>query len=198
MKNYFKIFILIITILTACTSETEVHKNRIEANRERKNKVFADKNKTPLAEKYQSTFNGLSYFPIDIKWNIPAKIERTQQLISERLVMNNGEKELFVKYGNIIFTIEGKEYKLSIYENLEASALDLLFLPFTDKSNQTKTYEGGRYVEVARSKTFETYIDFNNTFNPYCVFNENYVCPVPPAENYIDAFILSGEKRFKK
>lgn len=197
MKKFYILFLLTI-VLYACTSETEIHKNRIETNRARKDKTFSDKNKSPLSDNYFDNFKGLTYYPIDIKWNIPAKIEKTPQLISERLIMNNGEKELFVKYGNITFEIDGKQHKLSIYENLEASALDLLFLPFTDKSNQTETYEGGRYVEVARSKTNEVFIDFNNAFNPYCIFNENYVCPVPPAENYIDALVAAGEKKFAK
>lgn len=190
--------LIVALLLAACTSETEIQTNQINSLRQKKDEVFRDEKQSPMSPKYIADFKGLDYFPIDMKYIVEATLTRTPQLTSERLVMNNGEKELFVKYGNVTFELDGKTHTLSIYENLEPSPLDLLFLPFTDKSNDKTTYAGGRYVEVSRSKTGTVTIDFNRAFNPYCVYNENYVCPIPPSENYIDAEINAGEKNFSK
>jgi uncharacterized protein (DUF1684 family) len=40
-------------------------------------------------------------------------------------------------------------------------------------------------------------IDFNRAHNPFCQFNEKYICPFAPKENLLDTPIHAGEKRFR-
>jgi uncharacterized protein (DUF1684 family) len=37
-------------------------------------------------------------------------------------------------------------------------------------------------------------LDFNRAYNPYCAYNENYSCPIPPRENRLPIAITAGEK----
>lgn len=39
-------------------------------------------------------------------------------------------------------------------------------------------------------------LDFNASYNPYCAYNENWVCPLTPFENTLSVEILAGEKKF--
>jgi uncharacterized protein (DUF1684 family) len=37
-------------------------------------------------------------------------------------------------------------------------------------------------------------VDFNVAFNPYCYYNSEYDCPLPPAENRLKLPIRAGER----
>ena len=64
-------------------------------------------------------------------------------------------------------------------------------------ANGVETFGGGRYIQwhVPGGKTDE--IDFNNAFNPYCVYNPKTKCPIPPEENHLNVRIEAGEKDFE-
>lgn len=75
---------------------------------------------------------------------------------------------------------------------------DLLFLPFTDQTNNKETYGGGRYIDLnvndIRNNHLE--IDFNKAYNPYCAYSDGYRCPIPPEENDLPISIIVGEKLY--
>jgi len=39
-------------------------------------------------------------------------------------------------------------------------------------------------------------VDFNLAYNPYCAYNPNWSCPIPPKENRLMVAIRAGEKVF--
>jgi uncharacterized protein len=41
-------------------------------------------------------------------------------------------------------------------------------------------------------------LNFNNTYNPYCAYNDDYSCPLTPRDNHLSMEILAGVKDFKK
>ncbi len=69
-------------------------------------------------------------------------------------------------------------------------------MPFRDKTNQSETYHDGRYVEVEEENGRIVDLDFNYAYNPYCAYNFNWSCPIPPAENRLKVAIEAGEKSF--
>jgi uncharacterized protein (DUF1684 family) len=75
---------------------------------------------------------------------------------------------------------------------------DYLFLPFLDDTNGETSYAGGRYLDLRIPKNDLIILDFNETYNPYCAYNERYSCPIVPRENYIPLKIEAGIKAFKK
>jgi uncharacterized protein (DUF1684 family) len=75
-----------------------------------------------------------------------------------------------------------------------------LFIPFTDATNGTDTYEGGRYIDLSIPDIKDTnvIVDFNKAYNPYCCYTGGYDCPIPPKENALTVAINAGEMKYKK
>ena len=41
------------------------------------------------------------------------------------------------------------------------------------------------------------FVDFNLLYNPYCAYNEQFSCPLPPVENWLQVPIEAGEQNYK-
>ena len=107
---------------------------------------------------------------------------------------------IYIKYGEITFTLEGKELKLNVYRDIElskkAAYKDDLFLPFSDLTSGKESYIGGRYIDLKLPKGDTIVVDFNTAYNPYCAYNYNYSCPLVPLENDLDVEVKAGVKTF--
>ena len=106
----------------------------------------------------------------------------------------------YVKYGELTFTIDGKPFKLNLYQNIDLTQKegyeDYLFLPFSDLTCGKQSYIGGRYIDMRIPKTNTVTIDFNKAYNPYCAYNHKYSCPIVPLENDLNIEVLAGVKKF--
>jgi len=103
---------------------------------------------------------------------------------------------IYKQYGIAIFTIDGVEYTLSVFQNLKHKTS--LFLPFYDLTSGETTYGGGRYLDLPIQRGKKIKIDFNKAYHPYCAYNDGYSCPIPPSENRLDVEILAGIKLAEK
>jgi hypothetical protein len=86
--------------------------------------------------------------------------------------------------------------KLTAYQEIP-DADDGLFVPFKDRTTGNESYGGGRYLNVTDVGDSTVTIDFNNAYNPYCAYNDQYACPLVPAENTLRIAIRAGERRWK-
>jgi uncharacterized protein (DUF1684 family) len=77
----------------------------------------------------------------------------------------------------------------------ESDAGHDLFLPFRDATSGKESYGAGRYLDLHAHRD-EVEIDFNYAYNPYCAYNPEWNCPLPPAENWLQVPIRAGEKAF--
>jgi uncharacterized protein (DUF1684 family) len=73
---------------------------------------------------------------------------------------------------------------------------EYLFCPFKDKTNGNQTYGSGRFLDFEEKDLENMVLDFNYAYNPYCAYNSNYSCPIPPFENHLDVEVLAGEKNW--
>ena len=96
----------------------------------------------------------------------------------------------FFKYGTFTFKVNDKEATLTVYRSPD----DHYFLPFVDANAGSKTYPAGRYLDLEPEGDGTFTVDFNIAYNPYCAYNDLYVCPITPAENRIDVPIRAGER----
>jgi hypothetical protein len=107
---------------------------------------------------------------------------------------------LYVKYGEVEFTIDGKALKLNVYKNIELSKKkeykNYLFLPFSDLTSGNESYIGGKYIDLKTPKGNTIAIDFNRSYNPYCAYNYKYSCPKVPLDNDLNIAIKAGVKKF--
>lgn len=96
--------------------------------------------------------------------------------------------------GYLKFKINGIAYQLDVYSKSETD----YFLVFGDKTNNKETYGAGRFLQVPiADNNGNTEINFNEAFNPWCVFNGNLSCPMPAETNILPIHIEAGEK-YKK
>ena len=164
------------------------------------NQSYADSLKSPLTKEDLNHFKGLDFFPIDEKYIVEATFVRTKKEKPFGMKTTTSRTPLYKKYGELRFSIDGKEFKLNVYQNIDLIKKpgydDYLFLPFSDLTCGKESYIGGRYVDVRIQKGTLWTIDFNKAYNPYCAYNYEYSCPIVPLENDLDIEILAGVKKF--
>ena len=197
------LLLLFLIPLTGCSksSKSTSYMNNIKMHRYDLNIEFSDKKTTPLTKKDFKKFSALDFFPIDSNYRIKAKFIRTPDEIPFEMPTTTDRKSIEVKYGEAHFNINGKQLKLSIYQNTELTLKpeykNYLFLPFMDTTNGNESYGGGRYLDLETPKGDIIILDFNKAYNPYCAYNFKYSCPIPPLENHLDISIKAGVKAFK-
>jgi hypothetical protein len=161
--------------------------------RSEKNTYFGNDPASPLTDGQRERFNGLSYFD-----EAPELALR----LTPSLVGNSTEIEIPLSTGGVTSThrwamvtveIGGTQEILTVFREDEFSPL---FLPFRDGTSGDETYAAGRYLEVHPLEDSNLWLDFNYAYNPFCAYNDNWACPIPPSENRITAPIRAGERSY--
>ena len=198
MKSY--VYVIVVLICVACQSKIPVSGDT--PYQIKKNAEFKDASTSPLSPKDLKQFKGLRFFKQNDDFKVYGSIElqADAQWFNMQTTTDRISKERV--YGVVTFELNGSSYKLNIYqgeENLNTKGMeDYLFLPFLDQTNGQDTYGGGRYIDLRIPKGDRIEIDFNTAYNPYCVYNERYSCPLVPRVNYLDLRVEAGEKIYVK
>jgi uncharacterized protein (DUF1684 family) len=134
-------------------------------------------------------FKGNKRFPIDEKWNLPAKLLPPNP---SGLFITNvlGQTTAQDYAGKISFEYQGKNYVLDAISEGPGD----LFVVFGDATNGVNTYHTGRFMYVPRpDNNGNTFIDFNKAFNPPCAYTPYATCPIPPQQNILPFKVTAGE-----
>lgn len=189
---------LLSSICLAQDEQYQVSVQRFQAARTRQYKTGAE---TPLKKKYLKDFSALSYFTINAAHRVTARFTpAADQTVFEMPTFYNNKPIKHFKRGTLQFNLNGKDYTLGVYQRApqtdgkEIIERSYAFVPFRDLTNGSDTYEGGRYIDLARTVPETVTLDFNVAYTPDCAYNKRFVCPVPPEENRIDARVEAGEK----
>ena len=202
MKNI--LFIITMLLLTSCNSKSKRPLLGNSPYQQKLNATYKDASKSPLKKKDLKGFKGLDFFPIDSSYSVLASLERTPNTPYLEIATSTDEKPYYREFGILTFTIKEKKMQLTLYQSLEEYEnplyKDYLFLPFTDETSGEESYGGGRYMdifesEISSNETIE--LNFNNTYNPYCAYNDEYSCPLTPRKNHLTIAIKAGVKDFK-
>tara|TARA_R110002126_G_scaffold39767_1_gene117582 strand:+ start:46501 stop:47127 length:627 start_codon:yes stop_codon:yes gene_type:complete len=169
------------------------------------NASYKDATTSPLKKKDLKAFKGLEFFPIDSSFIVTAQLTKTENAPTFEMATTTDRKPLYKEYGILNFTLKGKDLQLTIYQSQDdlqdEKYKDYLFLPFTDDTSGEDSYGGGRNMDVMTTDINADgtiVLNFNNTYNPYCAYNEKYSCPLTPRKNHLDIEIKVGIKVFKK
>lgn len=169
------------------------------------NASYKDASKSPLKKKDLKKFKGLDFFPIDSTFIVIAKLTKIANAPIFEMATTTDRKPLYKEYGLLKFKLKGAETQLTIYQSQDdlrdEKYKNYLFLPFTDDTSGNESYGGGRYMDVMTTdeKADGTIsLNFNNTYNPYCAYNDKYSCPLTPRKNHLDIEIKAGIKVFEK
>ena len=199
MKN-FVVLIIIYTVLLSCKEQKRYIPNLTEFQKEL-NASFKDVTKSPLAKNDRQNFVSLDFFDFDSSYVVKAVLIPSSKDSIFNMKTNTDRMHSYNKYGKIKFKLHENYFELSVYKDNELvtdQTDDELFLPFYDNTNGITTYSGGRYIDLKFSNDSIISIDFNKAYNPYCVYNYKFSCPIVPSENYLELDIRAGVKNFKK
>lgn len=164
------------------------------------NAEYGDSKTSPLLPEDLKVFKSLDFYPINEKYFVLAKFIRTENELPFEMKTSTDRKPLYVKYGEAHFSIEGKTFVLSIYQNIALSKTkkyeNHLFLPFSDLTCGNESYIGGKYIDLEIPNADTIAIDFNTSYNPYCAYSHHFSCPKVPLENDLKIEIRAGVKKF--
>ncbi len=170
----------------------------LQREREEKDLSFRGSENSPFEEEERRAFQNLVYYEPNMDYRVKADVEELAQKDTLHMPLTNGNTEPYLRYAIASFQVEGQPQRLTLYKKVNGEKEEL-FVPFTDKTNGFDTYGGGRYLDVPSKEGAKTLtLDFNRAYSPFCAYNAEYVCPVPPKDNHLAVAIPAGEKTYAK
>jgi uncharacterized protein len=203
--SYRRVFAVLVfaLVFTACSEKNSARQAVSSPEDQRlqerlaKDATFKSGSESPLPESNRAGFQGLSYYPLDASLRFRVELHRYSGPKPLRIATNTGEIRSGLIYGYFEFQVEGQPCKLQVYRLEDNSGRGpSLFIPFRDATSGKETYGAGRYIDLAENTSGVYDLDFNRAYNPYCAYNSEYSCPLPPAENTLSLPIRAGEKMF--
>ncbi len=174
---------------TSASVDPTVYRQSVTGERANKDQFFRSSPDSPIRDK--AAFRGLTYWPPDPAYRVEARLERfadkTQKLVVR---LSDGSEEVYEKYAHAVFALNGKACRLLIVKQH-----DTYSILFRDETSGKQSYGGGRYLDLPEAELTADHVllDFNAAYNPYCAYNHDYACPLPPAENTLPIPINAGE-----
>ncbi len=165
-----------------------------------RNKLFKNHAQSPLSTGERSSFRQLRYYPYEPALRLIGHLDYSME--PEEITIQESQGGLFRirRFATVHFKLSGKSARLSIFSIRGYGGG--VFLPFKDQTNQTTTFNGGRYLyDTIKGADLgavenEILLDFNFAYNPSCAYNAQWICPLAPPENTLNMSITAGEKRF--
>ena len=147
---------------------------------------------SPLFPADRADFDSLTYFRYDSTQAFALALDPALDRDTLRLGTSTGEVRDYVRFGILSFTLDGRRHRLTAFQPTDGTGD--LFVPFADATNGRSTYGAGRYLDFAPTADGRYVLDFNYAYNPYCVYNPQYSCPLPPRENHLSLAVRAGER----
>jgi len=174
------------------------YKEKVREERERQYKFLRFNDESPLTLLQKEGFDSLDCFPIDEKYKVRARLIPLQNKQILEIPMTDGSMEKYVKHSYAEFELDGSSHRLLLLQSVNENDKKNFFMPFADETSGKSSYGGGRYLNLRQDGINSITIDFNLAYNPYCAYNPDYACPIPPKENILNIPILAGEKNYKE
>lgn len=193
------ILFLLVAALYVNESYAQSYTAELAQHREKYKAEFLSDDKSPLSK---NELKHLRFYQADSTWKHSARFERLVDTVGFMMQTHSGIEKKYYFFGRLAFMHEGLQRILFVYHSEKLAKTpgyeDYLFVPFTDATNYTETFGGGRYIDLRTGdiRTGEIILDFNKAYNPYCAYKGGYNCPIPPAENKMPFPIRAGEKLF--
>ncbi len=175
-----------------------------EHMRVEKDEWMQSSSNSPMPHEVRYHMKGLEYFPPDSKYRLALRLNVYPNPEKLRMTTSKGVERDFVRYGYFEFQVEGKTQRLQAYKSIPVHEHEhhheeeSLFVPFRDATSGKESYGAARCIDLEASPSGVYVLDFNLACNPYCAYSENYVCPFPPPENWLQVPTRAGEKNFQK
>lgn len=204
MKSFIFTILLLLCFAASVEAQTYYGTDDVKIFREGREKDFRNPQVSPLRPEDVGKFQGLNYFPVERNFRVRAQFTKTPDEKYFMMPTSSGRSRKYIKIGTLTFKLGGRDYVLSAYQS-EQQLTDpkfeeyksSLFIPFRDLTSGKETYGVGRYLYLSMPKDKEITLDFNLAFNPSCAYgSEQFSCPIPPKDNFLQIEIKAGEKNY--
>ncbi|MBC7925912.1 MAG: DUF1684 domain-containing protein [Bryobacteraceae bacterium] len=139
--------------------------------------------------KARSEFQGLKWFPVDNTWNVKARfVPKPRKMVFDAQA---GDKQEYQSPGYVEWERKGQTLQLTPVREGER-----LFFVFRDATSGRSTYAAARFIYTALPVDGHVSLDFNQAYNPPCVFTPYATCPLPPPENRLTVPVDAGEMMY--
>jgi uncharacterized protein (DUF1684 family) len=204
VKSSHLLFILASLVVLAAVAymftaaeSPEDYREKIETERERQFKYIRFNAESPLTEEQKRGLKSLKFYAIDPAYRVKARLLPIEIKKVREVPLTDGSTERYLEHSWAEFELGGKTNKVLLLQSLSESDMRNFFLAFADETSGKETYGGGRYLNVRQDGKNSITIDFNLAFNPYCAYNPDFACPLPPRENILEIAIPVGEKNYE-
>ncbi|HXW08924.1 MAG TPA: DUF1684 domain-containing protein [Vicinamibacterales bacterium] len=180
-------------LLTAACARELTYEQEVGAWRAEKDQFMRSAD-SPVPGPERAGFPPLTYFPVSEEYRAPASLTVAPGTDVMEMSTSTGQRRKMRRIGTLAFTLKGEPLALTAFADASDTELRRLFVPFGDLTNGAETYPGGRYLDLDRTATGIYDLDFNRAYHPFCLFNPQYDCPLPPRENRLQVPVRAGER----
>lgn len=171
---------------------------KVEKERERQFKYIRYNVESPLTDEQKAGFTTLTFYEINPAYKVKARLIPIESKKVREVPLTDGSKERYIEHSYAEFELGGVTNNILLLQSVKETDMRNFFLAFADETSGRETYGGGRYLNVRQDGKNSITIDFNLAYNPYCAYNPDYACPLPPKENLLTIPVEAGEKNYSK
>jgi uncharacterized protein (DUF1684 family) len=145
----------------------------------------------------QPGYSDLTYYDYDPSARVLAELEDLEAP-PEAIETSGPEPMMFTPFARAHFELRGDVLTLEL--DWLASYGGGVFLCYRDTTSGKETYGGGRYLlDTVKGADLgeedgRLVLDFNFSYNPSCVYDPSWVCPLAPPANRLAVAVEAGEK----
>ena len=192
------VVVVAVGYMFTATESPEDYLEKIEKERERQFKFIRFNVDSPLTDEQKAGFTSLTFYEVNPDYKVKARLIPIENKKVREVPLTDGSKERYIEHSYAEFELGGKTNKLLLLQSVKETDMRNFFLAFADETSGRETYGGGRYLNVRQDGKNSITIDFNLAYNPYCAYNPDFACPLPPKENLLTIPIEAGEKNYSK
>ena len=145
---------------------------------------------SPIPEEHVDLFRHLRYFEPDASLAVSGPFAPAEG--KHDITSSTGSVSGYDLAGRVTLTVNSETRTLVVLEGDEER-----FIPFRDSTCGTDSYDGGRYAPIELTTLDRATVDFNRAINPYCAYDEDFSCPLPPVDNWFTVPIRAGEMDYR-
>lgn len=189
--------ILLVLIFYSLSNDGDAaYKKEIEDIRKEKVNFLCYNQASPFPN--QVSENGFHFYGVDSDWKVKAELITDIQKGRVSIPTNKGELRDYILFAKAVVEYKGEKDTLNLYqEPVFNQEFKKIFIPFSDESNYEGSYPSGRYLDASLESDEYIILDFNLSYNPYCAYSEDFICPLPPKENHLRFAVEAGEKKYE-
>jgi uncharacterized protein len=171
----------------------------IRMYRAEKDAYYRTGHASPVPLDEREAFPGIPYYPVDESLVVDGLMLEPyvgDEPVKFEIPTTDGRLRPAERAGVFHFALSGSGQRLTAYRmaNPGGEASESLFVPFLDATSGTETYGAGRYLDLEPEDDGTWTLDFNLAYQPSCVYDPRFSCPLTPSENRLGVRVEAGER----